>query len=60
MAAEDLNTLGFAPDVKVVPGAEVEDGEKEVIAGLAAAKRRKMGVLFGLGSGGEAKRGGGH
>jgi hypothetical protein len=61
MAPEDLNTLGFSPDVAVKPGAEeADDGNNEVIAGLAAAKRRKIGVIFGLGSGSAPQRGGGH
>lgn len=57
MAPEDLNSLGFDPSISVVPGAEPADAGGEIIAGLAAAKRRNMGVLFGIGS--DAKRGGG-
>lgn len=60
MAQEDLNTLGFDPAVSVVPGAEPVEAAGEVIAGLAAAKRRKMGVLFGIGSGDVKRGGGGH
>lgn len=33
--------------------------EKEIIAGLATAKR-KPGLLFGLGGAGTGQRGGGH
>jgi len=62
MTQEDLTTMGFDPAVVVVPGPEALGEGKEIIAGLAAAKRRKMGVLFGFGSGAEepARRGGGH
>jgi len=58
MAQEDLNSLGFDPAISVIPGSEQAEAGGEVIAGLAAAKRRKVGVLFGIGS--DAKRGGGH
>jgi hypothetical protein len=58
MAQEDLDSLGFSADARVVAGVEkaADDGE-EIIAGLSSAKK-KQGVLLGIGSG--AKRGGGH
>ena len=58
MAQEDLNTLGFAPDIKVVPAKATEEDGKEIIAGLSAVKKNGVGIMFGLGS--SAKRGGGH
>lgn len=68
MAEEDLNTLGFAAEHVPMPGVEAPaDGAGvrggsggEVVAGLAAAKKRKVGILFGMGSGETPQRGGGH
>lgn len=60
MAPEDLDTLGFGKDIAVVPSLQpAAPQEQEIIAGLAAAKKGG-GTLFGFGSGGPAKRGGGH
>ena len=65
MAPEDLDSLGFSSDVRVVPGAAAPGegggggGGGERVAGLGAAKKGG-GFIFGLGGGGAAKRGGGH
>ncbi len=71
MAPEDLDSLGFASDVRVAPAAEPTAGEAaaaaaaaaaaggERVAGLGAA-RKGGGFLFGFGGGGAGKRGGGH
>jgi len=57
MAKEDLKTMGFAPDIVVVPGPDmVVDDKQELIAGLVSAKKAK-GAMFGIklpGSGYEA------
>jgi cytochrome c oxidase assembly protein subunit 19 len=50
MAKEDLNTMGFGPESRVVMGKHEESGGEEVIAGIAAAKR-KTGIIFGIGGG---------
>jgi len=60
MAQEDLNSLGFSTDIKVVPGPNVIDTQREVIAGLSAVKKSGVGTLFGFGSTKGAQRGGGH
>jgi cytochrome c oxidase assembly protein subunit 19 len=64
MAPEDLDSLGFASDVRVAPpaaeAAAAEEGAGgERVAGLSAA-RKGGGFLFGFGGSGAAKRGGGH
>jgi cytochrome c oxidase assembly protein subunit 19 len=63
MAPEDLDSLGFDSDVKVVPGPAADSGggggSGERVAGLGSA-RKGGGFLFGLGGGGAGKRGGGH
>jgi cytochrome c oxidase assembly protein subunit 19 len=58
MAPEDLDSLGFGKDVRVVPAAEDAGApaQGERVAGLSAAKKGG-GILFGLGT--AAKRGGG-
>ena len=59
MAPEDLDTLGFAADAAPMPAQSIDSGVSgptEVIAGLGAARRAKMGVLFGLGSSAPAQR----
>jgi hypothetical protein len=52
MAQEDLDTLGFGKDAVVVPPtpeqlAEQKKG-KEIIAGLAAAKKGGQGGFLGI------------
>lgn len=59
MLPEDLDSLGFAKDVRVEPSLEAPPPPpRELIAGLSSAKKGG-GSLFGFG-GGAAKRGGGH
>jgi cytochrome c oxidase assembly protein subunit 19 len=61
MANEDLDSLGFSPDVRIVPAAP-ENGSKqpkEIIAGLSAAKK-PGGFFMGLSSQGSSRGGGGH
>lgn len=55
MAQEDLDTLGFAADAAPTPSAAPAPvAPEELVAGLGAARRAKMGILFGMGS--SAKR----
>lgn len=60
MAQEDLDTLGFSSDGAPTPttvggGGGVKKEPEELLAGLGSARRAKMGILFGLGSG-DSKR----
>lgn len=58
MAPEDLNTMGFSGEAAL--GAKpAPERSGEIIAGMGSVKKRQ-GFLFGLGGGGEGKRGGGH
>jgi len=56
MAQEDLDTLGFAADAAPTPSLPESSpsAPEELVAGLGAARRAKMGILFGMGS--SAKR----
>ena len=67
MAREDLDTLGFAADAAPAPAPAAAAppppapaGNGEIIMGLGAARRAKMGVLFGLGSSDANRKGAAH
>jgi len=63
MATEDLNSLGFSPDVHIVPAVPDTTSKqpKEIIAGLNSAKK-PGGFFMGLSSNGisNTSRGGSH
>ena len=62
MANEDLNSLGFSPDVRIVPAAPDNNLKHptEIIAGLSAAKK-PGGFFMGFSTQtGGPNRGGGH
>lgn len=55
MSQEDLDSLGFSQERSVDPGkvgGHTQDTkpDKEIVAGLTAARKRKPGLMFGWGS----------